>query len=73
MLCNGCAMDAIMNRAKSTNTIAFTCPVCGRITDRPVDELQEGAELICPFCCLKLTLHGHMWQEVKAEIDRLKT
>lgn len=53
--------------------LAFTCPVCGKTTDRPVDELQEGALLICPFCDLRLVLHGHMWEEVREEIERLDT
>jgi len=45
--------------------IAFTCPVCGRKTDRPTEELKEGALLTCPFCKLKLNLHGHMWEDVQ--------
>lgn len=51
--------------------LPFTCPICGKKTDRPIDEMKEGATLICPFCRLKLNLHGHMWQEVCAEIDKL--
>jgi transcription elongation factor Elf1 len=52
--------------------LPFTCPVCGKKTDRAIEELKEGATLICPFCNLELNLHGHMWKEVSAEIDRLK-
>ena len=52
-------------------TIPFTCPICGRRTDHPIDVLKEGAEIICPFCKLKLTLHGHMWQEVQQELAKL--
>jgi len=52
--------------------LPFTCPICGKKTDRPIDELKEGATLICPFCDLKLNLHGHMLQEVRAEIDKLE-
>ncbi len=51
--------------------IPFTCPVCGRKTDYPSEELTEGAVLICPFCKLTLKLHGHMWQEVQREIEKL--
>ena len=40
--------------------------------DYPVDELVEGALLECPFCGLKLTLHGHMLQEVQEQIGKLK-
>ena len=35
--------------------------------------MQEGALLICPFCDLRLVLHGHMWEEVREEIERLDT
>ena len=51
--------------------LAFTCPLCGKKTDRSVGELKEGALLICPFCSVKLTLHGHMWKEVRGELDKL--
>ena len=51
-------------------TLPFTCPICGRKTEHPLDALSEGAELTCPFCKLKLTLHGHMWQEVKRELEK---
>ena len=53
------------------DTIVFTCPVCGRKTDRPVEELKEGALLTCPICNLRLTLHGHMWEDVQREIKAL--
>ena len=51
--------------------LAITCPICGRKKEYPVDALVEGARLECPFCGLKLTLHGHMWQEVQEEIMKL--
>ncbi|MDI7258724.1 MAG: hypothetical protein QME90_02255 [Thermodesulfobacteriota bacterium] len=35
-------------------------------------ELFEGAPLNCPFCKLALTLHGHMWEDVQKEVERLK-
>jgi hypothetical protein len=53
-------------------TLPFTCPICGRKTDHPVAGLTEGAELTCPFCKLKLILHGHMWGEIKGELEKLK-
>ena len=53
-------------------TIPFGCPICGRKKEYPVEEMVEGAVLECPFCKLKLTLHGHMLQEVQAQIEKLK-
>ena len=57
-----------MNTKNDSKTLDFTCPVCGKITDRPIDELKEQAIIVCPFCELKLTLHGHMWQDIQARI-----
>jgi hypothetical protein len=45
--------------------------VCGRKTDYPSEDLREGAVLVCSFCKLTLRLHGHMWQEVQREIEKL--
>ena len=50
----------------------FSCPICGRKTDYLLAELVEGAVLTCSFCKLKLTLHGHMLEDVRKEIKRLK-
>jgi hypothetical protein len=36
-----------------------------------LSQLKEGALLICPFCKLSLTLHGHMWEYVQKEIKEL--
>ena len=52
--------------------LPFTCPVCGRKTDYLLTELKEGAVLTCPFCKLTLTLHGHMLEDVKKEIENLR-
>jgi hypothetical protein len=52
--------------------IPFSCPVCGRKTDYPAEELVEGAVLVCSFCKLTLKLHGHMLQEVQRVIGILK-
>ncbi len=60
-----------MTKANRQKTLPFTCPICGRKAEHPVDALTEGAELICPFCKLKLILHGHMWQEVQKELEKI--
>ena len=52
--------------------IPFSCPVCGRKTDYPAQEMVEGAVLVCSFCKLTLKLHGHMLQDVQREIEKLK-
>lgn len=54
-------------------TIPFPCPVCGRKTDYLLTELVEGAVLTCSFCKLRLTLHGHMLEDVQKEIKKLET
>jgi len=53
-------------------TLPFSCPVCGRKTERPLAELFEGATLTCPFCRLTLKLHGHMWRDVQKEMDQVR-
>ena len=60
-----------MNPKTRTKKLPFTCPICGKTTERSLEELREGALLVCPFCNLRLTLHGHMWEEVKGEIEKL--
>jgi hypothetical protein len=55
-----------------SETLPFSCPVCGRKKDYLLKELFEGAVLTCPFCKLTLTLHGHMWRDVQKEIQKLK-
>lgn len=52
-------------------TFPFSCPVCARTTGVPVGELKEGAVVTCPFCKLKLKLHGHMWQYVQRELRKM--
>ncbi len=54
------------------NKLSFACPVCGRKTEYLLTELKEGAVLTCPFCKLTLTLHGHMWEDVKKEMQNLR-
>jgi len=57
---------------KKMKKLPFPCPVCGKKTEYPPEELAEGIRLICPFCRLTLTLHGHMWEDVQKEIEKLK-
>jgi len=52
--------------------IPFSCPICGQKKEYLFEELFEGAVLTCPFCQLTLTLHGHMWQDVYNEIQKLQ-
>jgi hypothetical protein len=33
---------------------------------------MEGSIFTCPICGVKLTLHGHMWEEVRADLEKLK-
>jgi rubrerythrin len=52
--------------------LPFSCPICGQKKEYSLEALFEGAVLICPFCKLTLTLHGHMWEDVQKEIQRFK-
>ena len=52
--------------------LPITCSICGRKNEFPIEQLKEGATLICPFCKLKLTLHGHMWTDIQKELDNVK-
>jgi len=52
--------------------LPVTCPLCGRKNEYPLENLLEGSTLSCPFCQLKLKLHGHMWEHLQAEINKLK-
>ena len=60
-----------MKLKSDAKKLPFSCPICGRVTDRPLDELKEDAPIVCPFCGLELTLHGHMWEEVKQRMEEL--
>ncbi len=53
--------------------LPVTCPVCGRKNKFPLEILVQGATLTCPVCKVKLSLHGHMWKEIQADIEKLKT
>jgi rubrerythrin len=54
-------------------SLPITCPICGRKNLFPVGELVEGSIFACPVCKVKLTLHGHMWEEIRADIEKLKS
>jgi hypothetical protein len=56
----------------SEKRLPFTCPLCGRRTEYPVAIMVEGAVITCPFCKVKLNLHGHMWEEIQAVLATLK-
>ncbi|MDP2645744.1 MAG: hypothetical protein Q8P24_12460 [Desulfobacterales bacterium] len=60
-----------MNSKQEVKKLAFSCPVCARITDREISKLKEGATIVCEFCGLKLNLHGHMLESVNAQIADL--
>jgi hypothetical protein len=51
---------------------SFSCPLCARSTDYPVAALKEGANLTCPFCKVTINLHGHMWQYLEKDLERLR-
>ncbi len=51
--------------------LPITCPLCGCKSEYPLENLFEGSMLICQFCKLKLTLHGHMWEDIQTEIAKL--
>jgi hypothetical protein len=51
--------------------LPITCPLCGKKNEFPLDTLNEGSMLVCPFCKIKLNLHGHMWEDIQSEIAKL--
>lgn len=71
---HACRKNAEINEGNARMTeknLSITCPLCGRKYDKPVKELFEGAEMICPLCGVKLILHGHMWKDIQNEISGL--
>jgi C4-type Zn-finger protein len=52
--------------------LPITCPLCGRKNLYPVPNLTEGSVLTCPVCKVKLNLHGHMWAEIQADLEKLQ-
>ena len=52
--------------------LPVTCPICGRKHEFPIESLVEGEIMACPSCKVKLTLHGHMWEEIKGELEKIK-
>jgi hypothetical protein len=54
------------------DTLQVTCPICGRKAEYSMEALIEGSTMTCPFCRVKLNLHGHMWKEIQEEMAKLK-
>ena len=52
--------------------VPITCPLCGKKNEFPMESLTEGSPMQCPVCKVKLTIHGHMWEEIQGEIAKLK-
>jgi len=52
--------------------LPITCPICGRKNEFPMESLVEGGIMACPGCTVKLTIHGHMWEEIKGEMERIR-
>jgi hypothetical protein len=54
------------------NKLPVTCPLCGRKNEYSLEILFEGSVIQCQFCKIKLTLHGHMWQDIQTDIAQLQ-
>ncbi len=52
--------------------LPITCPLCGRKSGYALEVLFEGSTISCPLCSVRLTLHGHMWEDIQREIAKLK-
>jgi len=52
--------------------VPITCPICGKKNTFPLEIMNEGSTFQCPHCQVKLTIHGHMWQEIQNEIAKMK-
>jgi hypothetical protein len=52
--------------------LQVTCPLCGQKNEHPIESLAEGKIMACPFCNVKLTLHGHMWEEIKGALEKMR-
>jgi hypothetical protein len=51
--------------------LPITCPLCGRKGEYRIENLAENTFWKCLFCPTSLTLHGHMWEDIKTEIAKL--
>ena len=68
-------IDSIVCEPEDTlqdKQLPITCPLCGKKHEFPLESLKEGATLQCPRCQVKLSLHGHMWQEIQSAIAMLE-
>jgi hypothetical protein len=68
-------IDSIVCEPEDTlqdKQLPITCPLCGKRHEFPLENLKEGATLQCPRCQVKLSLHGHMWQEIQSAIAMLE-
>ena len=65
-------MNAKPEVTVSDRQLSVTCPICGRRNEFPVKVLDEGYVMQCAHCNVKLTLHGHMLEEIRNEIAKLK-
>ncbi len=52
--------------------LPVTCPICGKKNEFVIETLKEGGILQCPNCHVKLTLHGHMWEEIQNDIAKME-
>jgi hypothetical protein len=69
------AIDSIVCEPEDTlqdTQLPITCPLCGEKHEFPLENLKEGAMLQCPRCQVKLSLHGHMWQEIQSAVAVLE-
>jgi transcription elongation factor Elf1 len=52
--------------------LPITCPLCGRKNSFAVEMLVEGSTIVCRFCGVSLKLHGHMLEDIRKEMAKLK-
>lgn len=52
--------------------VPITCPICGKKNRFPLEIMKEGSAFQCPQCRVKLTIHGHMWEEIQNEIASMQ-
>jgi len=67
----GCA-DRVPEDTLQEKQLPITCPLCGKKNRFPLAILKEWSTFQCPQCQVKLTIHGHMWEEIQNEIANMK-